>query len=1080
MDIPVPIRVNPVWYRSRERVFTIFVRYAASIGLVALGIAQRNAFLSYTFIIFSIFLVLLWGLSAFRNINYEVRAQGFLFIIFCISVFETLNYGFSLECFTFFMTFVVAAGVLTSRRATINSLLLTLIALGLFDYLIGYGIFIPIVRTTGYAPSTLVSGLTNIAVFAACGSSISAAIVVLTENLNEAWLKEADAHKDLQMERDHLEQRVKDRTRDLSVARDKANKDSDELRTYFHAIEQSGNTIIILDLDGKITYVNPKFSEVTGYLSSEVLGSNISHLLSSESSKKDFRDETWWKNVNEGMTWYGEFQNRRKDGTIIWESAVIAPVQDQDGKIINFIEIKQDISGQKILEQQLQQQNDYFSILQEIALDLLNRRDMEELLQVIVNRSLFLLDASYSELLLEDNGVLVLQAASGEISRQVKGERISRDQSTLSWQTFDKREPMVLNDYATWPDHRREYDTYHLHAVAEFPILIGDQCVGVLSLGRDIPDNPFAAEQVQTGIQFARFIALVLDNAKLYKSAMDEIAQRKDYERRLFNQNQYLAVLHQTAVEMLQSGDEVDTLLDKIVNNAAELVGAPYGIIFLTEGDDLVSKAATGGFKSSIGAREKKPGAGVLQKVWNDLKPFVVADYTEWEENDPAYRDLELHAIAGVPIVGRSGLLGVLEVARMGDDHQIFVPQETEILIQFAVFASMILDNTQLYEDARNEIAERKRAEIMLQESENRFRQIVENASDVIYRTDTNGNFVYVNPTAVVLMGYQNERDVLGRNYLDLILPVFKNDVKKFYLRQFVAKEKNTYYEFPVFNAHGDVVWFGQNVQLIEDDGKINGFQAVARDITKLREIQEALTLSRDQALAASRFKSRLVSLVSHELRTPLGGILGFAELLRYKAFGSLNEKQEDAVINIIQSSNFLTETINNLLDQAQVESKSLTLRYEYFDPLEMVERTGAPLSVLANKKELSFSIEVSPDLPRSLYGDKNRIQQIITNLTGNAIKFTKQGSVNVRIFSSESAHWSIEVSDTGAGIPADEFENIFEPFKQIGNAVTIENKGSGLGLSIVKQLVELMNGSIDLESEVGVGTTFVVTLPLL
>jgi signal transduction histidine kinase len=210
-----------------------------------------------------------------------------------------------------------------------------------------------------------------------------------------------------------------------------------------------------------------------------------------------------------------------------------------------------------------------------------------------------------------------------------------------------------------------------------------------------------------------------------------------------------------------------------------------------------------------------------------------------------------------------------------------------------------------------------------------------------------------------------------------------------------------------------------------------------------------------------------------------LGGILGYAELLEYEAFGTLTEKQLNAVNNIIESTNYLTRLVNDLLDESQIESKSLSLNNEYFAPVSLLEKVKSTMSTLANKKGLALLVEISPDLPSELYGDVNRLQQVIINLTGNAVKFTKAGEIRVSLNRPAPAQWSIEVRDTGVGIPANEQENIFEPFRQVNNSITRENRGSGLGLAITRQLVEIMGGQISLESQVGKGSLFTVTLPI-
>ncbi len=377
------------------------------------------------------------------------------------------------------------------------------------------------------------------------------------------------------------------------------------------------------------------------------------------------------------------------------------------------------------------------------------------------------------------------------------------------------------------------------------------------------------------------------------------------------------------------------------------------------------------------------------------------------------------------------------------------------------------------------DITGRKRAERLLIESQSRYRQIVESASDLIYRTDANGNFTYANPTALRLMGFNSEADVLGKHYLELAAPHLRSDLKEFYMRQFAAREKNTYYEFAAITTDGSEIWLGQNVQIIEEDNRVVGFQAVARNITELKHTQEALALARDKALEASRMKSQLLTKVSHELRTPLGGILGYAELLQIHAFGQLEEKQSHAVSQIIESTNYLTKLVNELLDEAQIEAKTIKLYIDHFSPAELLRAVEAGAAVLLQKKELELVTSIDPDLPKMLYGDEQRLQQILVNLVGNAIKFTTNGKVTVRLYSPSADYWAMQVSDTGRGIPRDAHEYIFEPFRQIDPSNTQENPGTGLGLSITKQLVELMNGRIMLESEVGTGSTFTILLPM-
>ncbi len=242
---------------------------------------------------------------------------------------------------------------------------------------------------------------------------------------------------------------------------------------------------------------------------------------------------------------------------------------------------------------------------------------------------------------------------------------------------------------------------------------------------------------------------------------------------------------------------------------------------------------------------------------------------------------------------------------------------------------------------------------------------------------------------------------------------------------------------------------------------------------------EQQLAIARDQALEASRFKSQLLSRVSHELRTPLGGVIGYAELMEQGMFGELSDEQLDAARNIVASANYLNIMINELLDQAQIDARAIKIHLAPFEPQRLAETIHANMLVLAQNKGLQLLTEVDPALPRQVIGDERRLLQILINLTGNAIKFTEQGQVKISLTRVDNAHWAMSVADTGAGIPKEAQSYIFDPFRQVDNAITRNNRGTGLGLSITKQLTEMMNGRIELDSEPGRGSTFTVILPL-
>ena len=354
----------------------------------------------------------------------------------------------------------------------------------------------------------------------------------------------------------------------------------------------------------------------------------------------------------------------------------------------------------------------------------------------------------------------------------------------------------------------------------------------------------------------------------------------------------------------------------------------------------------------------------------------------------------------------------------------------------------------------------------------------IEQSGNTIIITDTDGIIEYANPRFTELTGYALE-EVLGQT--PRILKSGEHS-KEFYQEMWDTIQDGQIWRGEIHNQKKDGSLFWESATIapvLNHRGKIANFVAVKEDITQIKETQEALSLAHDQALEASRLKTQFLAKVSHELRTPLGSIMGYAELLRDEFYGLLDEEKKDPVGAIVANANFLADMVNDLLDEAQLETKNMSLRLGFFSPAALLQKTAARLAVLSGNKGLAFATEIIPPLPDHIYGDEQRLEQILVNLGGNAIKFTRTGEVRIHFYQNDPAHWGIRVSDTGAGIPPEAQEFVFEPFRQVDNSLTRENRGSGLGLTIVKQLVELMDGQISLDSQVGAGSTFTIILPL-
>ncbi len=273
---------------------------------------------------------------------------------------------------------------------------------------------------------------------------------------------------------------------------------------------------------------------------------------------------------------------------------------------------------------------------------------------------------------------------------------------------------------------------------------------------------------------------------------------------------------------------------------------------------------------------------------------------------------------------------------------------------------------------------------------------------------------------------------------------------------------------------HGD--WSGQLVMPGKDE--VSGLAL------SINQMLETLTQSRIQVQKArdnAELRERVMKTLSHDLRAPLSAISLYAEMLQRGMYGDISIKQSEAALSIYSSAKQLIRFVDNLLDEAQLSAGKLSLHDVSFEVAELLKEVETVAQPLAQIKKLTLKFDVAPALPPTLIGDVLRLQQILINLITNSIKYTDEGEITVRLLMPDEQHWTLQVSDTGVGIPAEAMKFIFDAFWQVDDTKTRKAMmGFGLGLSIVKQLAELMHGEIQVVSKPEQGTVFTVTLPLV
>lgn len=350
---------------------------------------------------------------------------------------------------------------------------------------------------------------------------------------------------------------------------------------------------------------------------------------------------------------------------------------------------------------------------------------------------------------------------------------------------------------------------------------------------------------------------------------------------------------------------------------------------------------------------------------------------------------------------------------------------------------------------------------------------IIESSDDAILSKDLNGIITSWNISAERIFGFTTEETV--GQHITMLIPTERLPEEEQILRQLRAGNRIEHFETMRRHKNGTLIPVSLTVSPIRDSlGTVIGASKVLRNISERIEIQKALK-------EMSQKKDEFLANMSHELRTPMNAVIGLTNLL--KASKTLSERDQKFVETLKVSADNLMELINDLLDFAKIDADSLQFEHIEFSLAEQVQKVITIMSVRAQEKGLKLHLSYAPTLDCKYWGDPLRIHQILANLISNAVKFTHKGRVEVMIDgtkeSNGSTHITFAVRDTGVGIPQDKMHLIFDKFTQADPSTTRQFGGSGLGLAITKGLVEGMGGTIGVQSEMNIGTTFTVMLTL-
>lgn len=370
-----------------------------------------------------------------------------------------------------------------------------------------------------------------------------------------------------------------------------------------------------------------------------------------------------------------------------------------------------------------------------------------------------------------------------------------------------------------------------------------------------------------------------------------------------------------------------------------------------------------------------------------------------------------------------------------------------------------------------------RKYEMELVQNQKRLQSVLDNATSLIYIKDLEGKYLLTNNKFKEILNV-TDQTVIGKTDFD-----FTDHIKaqryKYTDEQVIRTCKPVELEEIIEMPDGNHTILIVKFPLLDVQEKIYGISGIATDITERVKHEEQLIQAKKIAEDAKKLQEQFLANMSHEIRTPMNGIQGMTDLLLET---QLSEEQADFTKTIKRSSDSLLVIINDILDFSKIQAGKLTIEKIDFKLIEVVENIKAIFRYRLQEKKLGFQFEIDEKVPGTLNGDPYRLNQILVNLLGNAIKFTSEGDITIHVSiqkqTPEEAVLDFSIADTGIGIQADKINAIFESFTQASAETSRKYGGTGLGLAITKQLVELQGGSISVESEINNGTTFKFSIP--
>lgn len=851
------------------------------------------------------------------------------------------------------------------------------------------------------------------------------------------------------------------------------------------------------DPAGSIIYANSRFCAVSGYSRDELLGRNHRILKSGEHPPEFYRE--MWETLARGQVWQGELCNRRKDGRLYWVSSTITPFLGEDGKPYQYVSIRTEITAIKEIEQQLRLK----TRAMEASINGISIADAQapDLPLTYVNAAFERITGYSAGEVLGRNcrflhGDDVTQAGLEEIRSALREQRAGkailrnfRKSGALFWNELtiapvrDAKGEVthyigVNNDITerkraeeaveTYKERLRRGQLFANIGTWEWNIQSGD----LFWTERIAPLFGYPQGDLETS--YDNFLAAVHpDDRQAVGDAINACVERDapyDIEHRVvWPDGTVRWLLERGAV--LRDADGKPLRMLGVVQDIHERKQIELALV---ESEKRLREAQSLARLGHWQADMQSGGlfwSGEIYRIFGrdpaTFQPSVEAFQAAVHPDDRALvQDSEMRAL-------QTGMHDVL--------HRIVRPDGTVRHVHELARAERAVDGRLLrLTGTVQDITDDVEAKEKLRQSDARFVFAVEGAGDGIWDWNLLTGAMSLSGYYETMLGY--DKGEMSPTIDAWVASVHPDDLARAQqnLQDYLAGKVPAYVvELRLRCKDGDYKWILCRGTVVARDGAGKPVRMIGihSDITEAKAAQTALVEAREAAERANQAKSDFLSSMSHELRTPMNAILGFGQLLAYD--DALSEEHQDNVQEILKAGHHLLELINEVLDLAKVESGHISLSLEQVELSAIVAECLPLVRGLADKRGIQLSHQGLAGVV--LRADRTRLKQALLNLLSNAIKYNREGGsvkISAQTVGEDADRLRIRVTDSGMGIPGDRLTELFQPFNRLGAEGT-EVDGTGIGLTITRRIVELMGGSVDVESEVGVGSTFWIELPL-